>query len=173
MALRLSEEEFAALQRRRGLTRCAAPSPSGVSVADMDEERSREMTRQNYYAQLAGMGYDPSGNPLPVKETKKRNKYGNRRVEIDGIKFDSQHEANVYQELMLRVRAGELKTVCRQVKFDLPGGIVYVADFVTIRPDMTVEGVYDAKSEATKQNRVYINKKKQVKACWGIDIQEV
>ncbi|MBR3741107.1 MAG: DUF1064 domain-containing protein [Clostridia bacterium] len=103
----------------------------------------------------------------------KRQKYGNRRVEVDGIKFDSQHEANVYQELMLRVRAGELKTVCRQVKFDLPGGIVYIADFVTIRPDMTVEGVYDAKSEATKQNRVYINKKKQVKACWGIEIREV
>ena len=74
---------------------------------------------------------------------------------------------------MLRVRAGELKTVCRQVKFDLPGGIVYVADFVTIRPDFSIEGVYDAKSPATKQNRVYINKKKQMKACWGIEIQEV
>lgn len=142
MALRLSEEEFAALQRRRGLTSCAAPSPSGVSLADLDEKP-------------------------------KRQKYGNRRVEIDGIKFDSQHEANVYQELMMRVRAGELKTVCRQVKFDLPGGIVYVADFVTIRPDLSIEGVYDAKSPITKQNRVYINKKKQVKACWGIDIQEV
>ena len=44
---------------------------------------------------------------------------------------------------------------------------------MTIRPDMSVEGVYDAKSEATKQNRVYINKKKQVKACWGIEIREV
>ena len=64
-----------------------------------------------------------------MDEKPKRQKYGNRRVEVDGIKFDSQHEANVYQELMLRVKAGELKTVCRQVKFDLPGGIVYVADF--------------------------------------------
>lgn len=104
---------------------------------------------------------------------KKRTKYGNKRVEIDGIWFDSQHEANVYQELMLLVRAGELKTVCRQVKFDLPGGIVYIADFVTIRPDLSIEGVYDAKSPATRQNRVYINKKKQMKACWGIEIQEV
>lgn len=103
----------------------------------------------------------------------KRLKYGNRRVEVDGIKFDSQHEAAFYQDLMLRVRAGELKTVCRQVKFDLPGGIVYIADFVTIRPDMTIEGVYDAKSPATKQNRTYINKKKQMKACWGIEIREV
>ena len=137
--LRFTEEEYAALQRRRGLNRCAAPTQSGVSVADMG----------------------------------KRQKYGNQRVEIDGIKFDSKHEANVYQELMLRVRAGELKTVCRQVKFDLPGGIVYIADFVTVNPDMSIEGVYDAKSPATKQNRVYINKKKQMKACWGIEIREV
>ena len=155
MALRLSEEEFAALQRRRGLTRCAAPSPSGVSVVDMASVSVSDIA--------AAMD----------RKNQKRSKYGNRRVEIDGIKFDSQHEANVYQELMMRVRAGELKTVCRQVKFDLPGGIVYVADFVTIRPDLSIEGVYDAKSPITKQNRVYINKKKQVKACWGIDIKEV
>lgn len=102
----------------------------------------------------------------------KRPKYGNRRVEVDGIWFDSQHEATVYKELMLRVRAGEIKCVCRQVKFDLPGGIVYVADFVIIKPDFKVE-VYDAKSPATQRNRVYINKKKQMKACWGIEIQEV
>lgn len=110
---------------------------------------------------------------IPCPEPSKRQKYGNQRVEVDGIKFDSKHEAAIYQELMLRVRAGELKTVCRQVKFDLPGGIVYVADFLAIRPDLSIEGVYDAKSEATKKNRVYINKKKQMKACWGIEIREV
>ena len=142
MALRLTEEEYAALQRRRGLTRCAGVPLSGVTLAE-------------------------------AEAPKKRSKYGNRRVEIDGMKFDSQHEVDVYRELMLRVKAGDLRTVCRQVKFDLPGGIMYIADFVTIRPDMTIEGVYDAKSEATKQNRVYINKKKQMKACWDIDILEV
>ena len=113
----------------------------------------------------------PSASGVSLAPT--RQKYGNKRVEIDGIKFDSQHEANVYQELMYRVKAGELKTVCRQVKFDLPGGIVYIADFVAIRTDMTIEGVYDAKSPATKENRVYINKKKQMKACWGIEIKEI
>lgn len=135
MALRMTEEEFAALQ-------------------------ARNRRRSTF--------------PVEQKETPtKRSKYGNRRVEVDGIKFDSQHEATIYQELMLRVRAGELKAVLRQVSFDLPGGIRYVADFVTIAPDMYVEGVYDAKSSATKANRVYINKKKQMKACWGIEIREV
>ena len=174
MALRMTEEEYAEYQRRHNQQnkqridqkpdfsrqanhsapmRCRSARVNEVSVTDMD-----------------------AGNiaaAMERKSTPKRQKYGNKRVEIDGIKFDSQHEASIYQELMFRVRAGELKTVCRQVKFDLPGGIVYIADFVTIRPDFSIEGVYDAKSPATKQNRVYINKKKQMKACWGIEIQEV
>lgn len=112
----------------------------------------------------------PAAMPPPPP---KRTKYGNRRIEVDGFKFDSIHEADVYRELMIRVKAGELKCVLRQVPFDLPGGIRYFADFVAIGPDMRIEGVYDAKSEATKKNRVYINKKKQMKACWGIDIREI
>lgn len=130
------------------------------------------MTEEEY-AEWARRRKAETNPPMPRPEPPKRQKYGNQRVEIDGIKFDSKHEAAIYQELMLRVRAGELKTVCRQVKFDLPGGIVYVADFLAIRPDLSIEGVYDAKSEATKKNRVYINKKKQMKACWGIEIREV
>lgn len=172
MALRMTEEEYAEFQRRHkqrivqkpdysgraqaAPTCCQPARASGASVADM-----------------ASADVGDIAAAMARKNAPKRQKYGNKRVEIDGIKFDSQHEANIYQELMLRVRAGELKTVCRQVKFDLPGGIVYVADFVTIGPDFSIEGVYDAKSPATKQNRVYINKKKQMKACWGIEIQEV
>ena len=41
---------------------------------------------------------------------------------------------------------------------------------------MSVDGhvsVIDAKSAATRKNRVYINKKKQMKAIWGIVIMEV
>ena len=117
---------------------------------------------------------EPSGvSAADMDKPPRRSKYGNQWVEIDGLRFDSKHEANVYCELMLRVRAGELKSVLRQVPFDLPGGIKYYADFVTITPDMRIEGVYDAKSEATRKNRVYINKKKQMKACWGIEIKEV
>lgn len=127
------------------------------------------VTEEEFNEILRRQGRNTAPASLVVQ---KRPKYGNRRVEVDGIWFDSQHEAAVYKELMLRVRAGELKCVCRQVKFDLPGGIVYVADFLIIKPDFSVE-VYDAKSPATKKNRVYINKKKQVKACWGIEIQEV
>jgi len=107
------------------------------------------------------------------EKPKRKSKYGNQRVEIGGMKFDSKHEATVYTELMRRQLARELKCVLRQVPFDLPGGIKYIADFVTIAPDMRIEGIYDAKSEATRKNRVYINKKKQIKAIYGIEIREV
>ena len=130
------------------------------------------MTEEEYVDLMRRRCANTIASPMDTLPARKRQKYGNRRVEIDGMKFDSQHEADVYAALMLRVRAGELKTVCRQVKFDLPGGIAYVADFVTFDEDMHAE-VYDAKSEVTKQNRVYINKKKQMKACLGIEIVEV
>ncbi len=142
MALRMTEEEYADMMKRRALP-CVPAKPSGVSVADMDAPR-------------------------------KRSKYGNRKVTVDGMSFDSQHEADYYfGVLMPRVKAGELKCVCRQVPIDLPGGIKYIADFVTVKPDMTIEAVIDAKSEATRKDRVYINKRKQVRSCWGIEIQEV
>jgi len=107
-------------------------------------------------------------------------KYRNRKTEVDGILFDSMHEAEVYSQLMELVRAGSLKCVLRQVKFDLGGGANasketryrYIADFVTIDSEMRVE-VIDAKSEFTRQNRTYINKKKQMLAEWGIEIREV
>lgn len=135
----------------------------------MTEEEFRELqVRRHRQEQLP----DAKALIARAEEKPKRTKYGNRRVEVDGMKFDSQHEANVYGWLSLRVKAGELKCVCRQVRFDLPGGIGYIADFVTIGQDGKAE-VLDAKSQATRENRVYINKKKQMKACLGIEIQEV
>lgn len=121
-------------------------------------------------------GNDPeentqAGSGEPCQAAGKKRKYRNEPVIVDGVRFDSRHEARVYRELMLRVKAGEIKCVCRQVGFDLPGGIRYFADFVVIFPDNRVE-VIDAKSAITRKNRVYINKKKQMKACWGIEIVE-
>lgn len=137
MTLRLSEEEYAELMRRRG---------QPLSQAKPDSS--------------------------PCTGEPRRQKYGNRRVEIDGKRFDSKHEADVYQELMLGYRAGEIRVVIRQVPFDLPGGIRYIADFCTVDSEGRFE-VLDAKSEATRKNRVYINKRKQMMSEWGIEVREV
>ena len=114
-----------------------------------------------------------AGRPAESARPEKRQKYGNRRVEVDGLKFDSRHEADYYFGALLpRWRAGELRLLARQVPFDLPGGIRYVADFVTVDRDGAV-AVIDAKSEATRRIRTYINKKKQMRAIWRIEITEV
>jgi len=111
----------------------------------------------------------------PDAEPKKPNKYRNRKASRGWKKFASEHEAQVYDEMMARVRAGELKCVMRQVPFDLleKSRLQYFADFVAIRPDNTVEGVYDAKSEATRKDKTYIVKKKLMKEQWDIEIIEV
>lgn len=102
-----------------------------------------------------------------------RTKYGNWHTVIDGKRFDSKKEAEYYfGTLVPRWRAGELKLLCRQVPFDLPGGIKYIADFVAVTRSGEVE-IIDVKSEATRRNRVYVNKRKQMQALWGLEIKEV
>lgn len=141
MALRMTEEEYAAFELRRKLV----------------------------------TGITGTGRPAPAEEEKPRkSKYGNRKVIVEGMKFDSQKEADFYFGVLLpRIRAGELKYVLRQVPFDLPGGIQYIADYVAVDPMDRVEGVYDVKSAATRKIRTYINKKKQMKACNGVVIIEI
>lgn len=111
----------------------------------------------------------------PIPEKKKRRKYGNEPTYIGWKKFDSRKEARFYEELMLRKRAGELKCVLRQVAFDLADKekLQYVADFVAIRPDNTIEAVYDVKSPATRESDKYKIKKKLMRELWDIEIQEV
>ena len=150
MTLRLSEEEYAELMRRRG---------RGTTT-------SSEPPRAAAHLPLKGKAM---GDAPPAR----RGKYGNRKVTVDGMKFDSQHEADYYFSVLWpRWMAGELVLLARQVPFDLPGGIRYIADFVTVDTAGRVE-VIDAKSAITKKNRTYINKKKQMKAIWRIDILEV
>ncbi len=68
------------------------------------------------------------------------NKYKNKKIVVDEIKFDSKLEARRYCELKLLERAKEIKDLRRQVKFELQPSykknnkviksINYVADFV-------------------------------------------
>lgn len=55
---------------RADAIREAAPAPSMPDTIEGDsideDEQARAATRENYARQLAGMGYDPSGNPLPT-----------------------------------------------------------------------------------------------------------
>ncbi len=142
MSLRMTEEEYAEWMARRGTSQSAS------------------LTAPLKKGSQGGTGAEP------------RRKYRNQPTVVDGIRFDSKHEAEVYAGLMLRRRAGELWLVLRQVRFDLPGGITYVADFLTADRAGNIE-IIDAKSPATARNRVYINKRKQMFAVWGVVIREL
>lgn len=132
---------------------------------------------------------------FPTRTIKSSNKYGNKKVEYDGIKFDSKKECTRYAELKLEEKAGRISDLQRQVKFVLipalreepteqytkgtkkgqfkPGKVIerecaYIADFVYSEGEKTV--VEDTKGMKTKD---YIIKRKLMLWVHGIRIREV
>ena len=117
-------------------------------------------------------------------------KYGNKKVTVDNIQFDSKREAQRYCELKLLEQAGEISGLRMQVKFVLipqqrepdirgpRGGInkgkviekecAYIADFVYQKDGETV--VEDTKGFRTTD---YIIKRKLMLYVHGIRIREV
>lgn len=104
----------------------------------------------------------------------KRSKYGNRKVVLDGIEFDSKKESRRYVELRMRLRAGEITDLKYHEVFELnvEGAKVckYEADFTYIENGQLV--VEDVKSKATRKLPTYRLKKKLMKAIHNIEIKE-
>lgn len=90
---------------------------------------------------------------------KKYNKYGNKKVVIDGILFDSKKEAKRYQELKLMEKAGLIINLALQPKFTLQESfkyknktyrkIDYIADFSYVRVEDDILVVEDVKGFKT------------------------
>ena len=124
-----------------------------------------------------------------------KNKYRNKKININGIVYDSKKEYRRHQELSLLERVGTIQDLRRQVKFILipaqrepsteiyqkgakkgclkPGKLVerecsYIADFVYKEDGKTV--VEDTKGVRTKE---YILKRKMMLHFYGIKIKEV
>lgn len=100
---------------------------------------------------------------------KLKHKFNAQRTETHGIKFDSKKEARYYQELLLRVRAGEVLFFLRQVPIDLPGNVKYRVDFQEFHADGSVHFV-DVKGMQTKDFKM---KKKQVEDLYPLEIELV
>lgn len=103
-----------------------------------------------------------------VTKTKK-SKYGAKKVEIDGIKFDSQKEADYYNELKLRLASKDIKGFCRQPEFVLAPSLRYKADFIVFNNNGTTE-IIDVKGFKTQ---VYKDKKKVFEDKFNLKIKEV
>lgn len=117
-----------------------------------------------------GQKYIPSERPL---EQPKKSKYNAVKTEVDGIKFDSKHEASRYRELRVLEQAGEITNLRLQVPFELiPKSkygmpIRYIADFVYNENDRLI--VEDAKGVKTP---IYKLKKRMMAEKYGIKIKE-
>lgn len=95
------------------------------------------------------------------------NKYGNHKIIVDGIKFDSKLEAHRYMELKLLEKAKIIKELKLQVPFELiPSykkngktirAIKYIADFVYYDNEKKQQVIEDTKGMKTKE---YMLKKK-------------
>lgn len=127
-----------------------------------------------------------------------KQKYYNKKVTVNGIKFDSRKEARRYTELCLAVRAGKISDLKTQVEYELipaqyeeistgeiyrrgekkgelkkkrtcvEKAVKYVADFVYTANGKTV--VEDTKGMRTKD---YIIKRKLMLYVHHIRIREV
>lgn len=119
-------------------------------------------------------------------------KYGNTKVMVDGMIFDSKREAKRWGELKLQEKAGLIGDLERQVRFELipaqrepdrrgpKGGLIkgklierkteYVADFVYVDLESGEKVVEDTKGLRTAD---YVIKRKLMLYVYGIRIREV
>lgn len=108
----------------------------------------------------------------------KRPKYGNRKVELHGIAFDSKGESLRYLELAMLQKSGAIMKLERQVEYVLaPGAVVngkkkqplkYRADFVYIEAATGQKIVEDFKGYVTPEFKIKMH---LMKTVHGIDIR--
>lgn len=133
----------------------------------------------NLQARIAGVPRDQAyAQRREVKAARSKQKYGNQRIEIDGIAFDSKAEARYWRHLVLREKAREVSNIRRQVVFELAPAVViggrkrpplrYIADFVYDEAGQTI--VADVKGVAPDSYRI---KRHLMKSVHGIDIMEI
>ena len=127
----------------------------------------------------------------------RKGKYGNIKAVADGITFDSTKERDYYLFLKGKQQAGEISNLRLQVEYEIVPAVKktwvkkfkrkpdelrettvqpavhYIADFVYTDNATGLEEVVDVKSEATRKDKVYILKKKMMRAFNNIEIVEV
>jgi hypothetical protein len=110
------------------------------------------------------------GREFLARQGRTRRKFGNQPSVVDGQRFDSRREAETYRQLKLRREAGEVKWFLRQTRFDLPGGVIYRADFLVYFGGERGVEIWDSKGHASATYKI---KRRQVEAIYGVEILEV
>lgn len=120
------------------------------------------------------------GKGTTREKGKRGNKFGAVKERLDGITFDSKHEAKRYSVLMQLQRAGIIENLETQVAIPLLGRdgpllgengrpLRYIADFKYRDPDTGADVIEDAKGHKTRDYKL----KKAILAAQGVEIIEV
>lgn len=134
-----------------------------TSIMDLPAGPIRDQAARQIAAQMA--------RETPPEPETRRNKYGAKRTEYKSLLgftriYDSMAEARYAASLDADVKIGLVRYWLPQVPFPLPGGVKYVADFMVIQTLGSIQFI-DVKGRDTQAS---INKRKQVKALFGVDI---
>lgn len=136
-----------------------------MTQAQFEEFQAQRAARRDR-AILQAAPFTPEVEPEP-----KPGKYGNKKVEVDGIKFDSKKEAKRYGELKWLAETGQISELELQKSFRLEVNNYliahYRADFVYYECGKRI--IEDCKGFRTP---VYKLKKKLMLAIYGIEIRE-
>lgn len=95
-----------------------------------------------------------------------KHKYHAKPTEVDGVRYDSKKEAKYAGQLRMLQRCGEILFFLRQVRFDLPGNVIYRLDFMEFWKNGDIKYI-DVKGYDTPLSKL---KRKQVEALYPIKI---
>lgn len=101
------------------------------------------------------------------------NKYHNKRIVVDGVKFDSKKEYNRWMELQILEKAHLISGLKRQIpyvvipKSKYGRAIKYIADF-----DYTENGRHIVEDCKGFKTREYLLKRRLMAETYGIEIKE-
>jgi hypothetical protein len=157
----------------------AIANPKPPALGALEQDVARELGKGKHPLTTRRPAHSNMAAPAIARHRK--------RAECDGILFDSQLEMRRYKELKLLKAAGDILYFLRQVPFHLPGGIVARVDFmVTYRqrggpPDLSFNVFEDCKAAPNGRSkgrfndhdRVGVNKRKQIKALYGVSVKLV
>jgi len=174
--MRMTEEEYEKLIARqnisKSLPKTASKAPGRVAEGKTEDKADNTLTQPKKSSQKSDL----------VQGKVKRPKYGNIKIEIDGIVFDSVRESQRYTELKLLEQSGLISGLKLQEVFVLAPSVVlhgrkkpvlrYVADFQYTNLD-GCGIVEDVKSWITKKNPAYRIKIHLMKSVLGLDVEEI
>jgi hypothetical protein len=104
-----------------------------------------------------------------IRRSRNTHKFGAKKTEYDGIKFDSKLEANYYLHLKRLQQIGDVIFFLRQTPFHLPGNVTYRVDFQIFWSNGHIT-FDDVKGMETKE---FIRAKKQVEDIYPVVINVV